>query len=162
LNMGGSTAEEKLSVAGLGTTSSCLKRSRSLSSCDSEEQMCMDRVAARYSWKNNVPSMRRVKRNVKWAFNLEERFEGVVKRKPVFGVSAGRVKSILKKVAPPQQSPGVQEKKVDVQSPVSTLALAEASSDVSSTFEDVCDGEEQNKPERRLTKFKLKTRLLSI
>ena len=80
-----------------------LKRSRVLSSCDSERSAGPDVSGsiswgseARFSWRNNGP-VRRVKRNVKWAFQLESfPAPDFQKRRPVFGLGV-QVKGILKR-----------------------------------------------------------------
>ena len=135
----------------VSTTS--LKRSRSLATCDSELSEGMDK----FSWRNNGP-VRRVKRNVKWAFQLESSpAPDFVKRTPVFGLS--KVKSILKRTmgasSVSKETLSRKPASAKLDSPVSALAEPSTNSDVSSQFEeDVCDGEEQDQKPRR-TKFKL-------
>ncbi len=131
-----------------------LKRSRSLASCESEHSSISDK----FSWRNNGP-VRRVKRNVKWAFQLESfPAPDFVRRRPVFGT--GMVKSILKRSTDAsrasQEEARLRKPAVTkLESPVSALAEPSSNSDVSSQFEeDVCDGEEQEQKPRR-TKFKL-------
>jgi hypothetical protein len=128
-----------------------LKRSRSLASCESEQSgMC-----ERFSWRNSGPV--RVRRNVKWAFQLESfPAPDFVKSRPVFG--AGMVKGILKRstnATAKAFAPNAKQTATKLESPVSALAEASTNSDVSSQFEeDGCDGEEQDQQPRR-TKFKL-------
>jgi hypothetical protein len=133
-----------------------LKRSRSLASCESEHSAISDR----FSWRNNGP-VRRVRRNVKWAFQLESfPAPDFVKRRPVFGSSM--VKGILKRPTNASRVskeeagvPNTKETASKLQSPGSALDEASTNSDVSSQFEDDgCDGEEHDQQPRR-TKFKL-------
>ena len=157
-----------------------LKRSRVLSSCDSERSAGPDVSGsiswgseARFSWRNNGP-VRRVKRNVKWAFQLESfPAPDFQKRRPVFGLGV-QVKGILKRsvatvsrkreVAPSKEQDQVEDHEVLApvlkSHPVSELSLLSepsTNSGVSSQFEeDVCDGDEQvQNPVKRRTKFKL-------
>ena len=149
-----------------------LKRSRPGSSCDSEhwEGACPD---MKFSWRNHGP-VRRVKRNVKWAFQLESfPAPDFQKRRPVFGL--GQVKSILKRSMVTLSDKKESEQHVDKSAneagtmtvlkshPVSlssSQSEPSTNSDVSCQFEeDVCDaevGDEQvQKPLKRRTKFKL-------
>ena len=156
-----------------------LKRSRVLSSCDSERLAGPDVSGstslgseARFSWRNNGP-VRRVKRNVKWAFQLESfPAPDFQKRRPVFGLGV-QVKGILKRSVATVSSKREVAPSVDKQvedhevlapvlksHPVSELSLLSepsTNSDVSSQFEeDVCDDDEQvQNPVKRRTKFKL-------
>ncbi len=133
-----------------------LKRSRSLASWESEHSGMSDL----FSWRNNG-TVRRVRRNVKWAFQLESfPAPDFVKRRPVFGM--GMVKGILKRSTNASRGsneealvPNAKETATKLESPVSTLAEASTNSDVSSQFEeDGCEGDEQDQQPRR-TKFKL-------